>query len=283
MVLCCELAGAGWLLAGPNEATNRFESGTDRASAATPGVGSVGSSSADTTRVLAGGRILHLSDLGVAGATRLASDINSVMDTAVAAVQQFWGPDWPHDIVVVMTASAEQFSAEAAEGDPAQWSGIAAVTVADQVDAHHRVAVNPRIVLAPGAAAMPVQSLRLVLTHELFHYASRAYTAQDAPVWLAEGVADFVARAPTPIPVDARIQAQDFPVDADLEAPGPQRAQAYDRAWWFARFVAETYGTPALRDLYLAACGDGHPDFPTAAHRVLGVDVLTAWRTWLSA
>lgn len=282
-MLCCELAGAGWWLVGLNEAANRFGSVMDRASAATPGVGFAPSPSADATRVLAGGRILHLSDLGAPGATGLAAGINSVMDTAVAAVQQFWGPDWPQDIVVVMTASAEQFSAEAAGGDPAQWSGIAAVTVADQVDAHHRIAVNPRIVLAPGASAMPVQSLRLVMTHELFHYASRAYTAQDAPVWLAEGVADFVARAPTAIPVGARDQALDFPVDADFEAPGPQRAQAYDRAWLFARFVAETYGTRALHDLYLAACGDGHPDFPTAAHRVLGGDVLTAWHTWLSS
>ncbi len=38
----------------------------------------------------------------------------------------------------------------------------------------------------------------------------------------------------------------------------------YDRAWWFARFVADTYGVDALRTLYVAAAGPHHADF---AHR----------------
>ena len=124
-----------------------------------------------------------------------------------------------------------------------------------------------------------------MLAHELFHYAARVDTAPDAPRWLTEGVADFVARPPTPVPADALPVPLTLPSDADLDTPGPQRSLAYDRAWWFARFVADTYGTAKLRELYLAACGVGHADVPTAVHDVLGTDsagLLVRWHQWLA-
>jgi hypothetical protein len=74
-------------------------------------------------------------------------------------------------------------------------------------------------------------------------------------------------------------------VDTDLDAPGPQRSLAYDRAWWFARFVADTYGATKLKDLYVAACGVGHADVPTAVRDVLGIDpagLLVRWHEWLT-
>ena len=76
-----------------------------------------------------------------------------------------------------------------------------------------------------------------------------------------------------------------LPTDADLDTVGPTRTLAYDRAWWFTRFVADRYGTPALRRLYLRACGPGHPDVEAAVSETLGADldeVLVAWRRWLS-
>ena len=137
---------------------------------------------------------------------------------------------------------------------------------------------------APGAAAMSDASLRIVLRHELFHFASRADTAADAPRWLTEGVADFVGRPPTPPPADAAELAT-IPTDADLDTAGPAGSAAYDRAWWFSRFVADAYGTATLRALYLRACGPGHPDAATAVRDTLGADlqeVLARWRHWMS-
>ena len=72
-----------------------------------------------------------------------------------------------------------------------------------------------------------------------------------------------------------------LPTDAELN--GPHRSLAYDRAWWFSRFVADAYGTAALRSLYLRACGHGHPDLAAAVRDTLGTDlagVLTRWRQW---
>jgi hypothetical protein len=192
---------------------------------------------------------------------RVAAEMNG----AAKAVTAFWGADWPRDIVIVAAASDAEFGTLAGGG-----ADIAATTTAE------------RIMFAPGAAAMSDASLRIVLRHELFHFASRAATAADAPRWLTEGVADFVGRAPLPRPPNAAALAA-LPTDADLD--GPDQSEAYDRAWWFTRFIADAYGTDMLRALYLRACAPGHPDAATAVRDTLGADlptVLAGWRHWMS-
>ena len=92
-------------------------------------------------------------------------------------MEAFWGTDWPRDIAVVATGSQRQFETEAGGGPPAQWADIAAVAVADRVDPARRIAIGQRIVFAPGAVDMSELALRIVLSHELFHYAARADTA----------------------------------------------------------------------------------------------------------
>jgi hypothetical protein len=229
-------------------------------------------------------RAVRLLGLGDPASDRLLSRVASNIGAAVDQVEAFWGVDWPRDISVVAAGSDEEFRAAAGGGLASQWADIAAVTVVDHVDLAHRVAVGQRIVFAPGAANMTEPALRIVLAHELFHYAARADTALDAPRWLTEGVADFVGRPSTPVPADARSAAQTLPSDADLDTPGPQRSLAYDRVWWFARFVADTYGRAQLRALYLAACGVGHTDFLTAVRAVLGTDsagLLARWQQWM--
>ncbi|TLH66036.1 hypothetical protein C1S80_09285 [Mycolicibacterium aubagnense] len=141
-----------------------------------------------------------------------------------------------------------------------------------------------RIVFAPGAAAMGPGALRIVLRHELFHYASRPVTAADAPWCLTEGVADYVSRPRTPRPAPADMAV--LPSNADFQVTGPALSLAYDRAWWFARFVGAQFGDPVLRRLYLTACGIGHPDLDTALVDTLGLgrDATTAaWQRWLAA
>ena len=234
--------------------------------------------------MVAADRTVRMTSLGGPKAEALLSRIAANIGQAVDSVQAFWGTDWPRDIAVVATGSQRQFETEAGGGPAAQWADIAAVAVADRVDPARRMAIGQRIVFAPGAVGMSDSALRIVLTHELFHYAARAGTAVDAPRWLTEGVADYVARPPTPLPEPMQLPTA-LPADADLAAPGLQRSQAYDRAWWFARFVADTRGAATLRALYRAACGVGHTDLSTALHDVLGTDtagVLADWRRWLT-
>lgn len=219
--------------------------------------------------VLRDGRTVSLMSLGGAQTADLESRVWSELDGAADAVSAFWGDEWPRNIVVVLTGTDEEFRALAV-GEP----DIAAATTAQ------------RIVFAPGASSMSDASLRIVLRHELFHYAARGRTAADAPRWLTEGVADFVGRPPTPLPGPRGAAAlAQLPSDADLDTAGAVRSLAYDRAWWFSRFVVSRYGAETLRKLYLTACGTGHPDQATAIRESLGADppqVLAAWRAWLS-
>ncbi|CQD17381.1 hypothetical protein BN000_03819 [Mycobacterium europaeum] len=241
--------------------------------------------SAAAKSLVVGDRTVRLLGLGGQAGDRLLSRVASGAEVAINAVEAFWGIDWSREVSVVAAATDEEFRAAAGGGPAAQWADIAAVTVVDRVDPARRTAVGQRIVFAPGAANMTAGALRIVLTHELFHYAARVDTAPDAPRWLTEGVADFVARPRNPVPADALPVPLTLPSDADLDAPGPQRSLAYDRAWWFARFVADTYGTAKLHDLYLAACGPGHTDVASAVHDVLATDspgLLVRWHQWLA-
>jgi hypothetical protein len=223
---------------------------------------------ATSSATLADGRPVTLISLGGARTEPLLTRVSAELDAAARAVTAFWGADWPRDVVVVATASDEQFRALAGGGPD-----IAATTT------------GQRIVFAPGATAMTDDALRIVLRHELFHFATRADTATDAPRWLTEGVADFVARPHEPPPGPARAASlAQWPTDAELDTAGPARTLAYDRAWWFTRFVADRYGTATLRRLYDRACGPGHVGVAAAVSETLGTgppDVLAQWRQWL--
>ena len=213
----------------------------------------------------------------------LAARVGAEMPGAVDAVTAFWGEHWPTDVVVVLTGTDADFAAQT--GQPTRdWRGVAAVSVADSVDVQRGEAAGQRIVLAPGATAMSESALRIVLRHELFHYAARSSTAPDAPRWLVEGVADYVGRPAAPRPGPGVLPAA-LPTDAELDAGGRQGSLAYDRAWWFARFVADEYGPPGLRRLYSQACGPAHPGPDQSARVALGVgldDLLSRWQRWLA-
>lgn len=209
------------------------------------------------------GRRVVLTGLG--GATALLTRIAGEMPGAAAAVTGFWGGEWPRTVAIVAADSDAQFQSLTGFG-----AGIAAATTADG------------IVFAPGADTMNDDALRIVVRHELFHFAARSVTAADAPRWLTEGVADYVARpaAAPSAPAQAPLR---LPTDTDLATAGPAQSQAYDHAWWFAGYVAHRYGAATLRDLYLRACGAGHPDIDAAVRDTLGApmdEVLSGWRQW---
>ena len=214
--------------------------------------------STSRTLTLRDGRTATLIPLGGADSAGLTARIAAELDSATAAVTAFWGDD----------VAARHRDRGDGHRRGIQRHGRRRL--------RHRRGHDDRrrIVFAPGAAAMSDAALRIVLRHELFHYAARADTATDAPRWLTEGVADFVGRPPQAPPgPELAADLARVPTDADLDTAGATRSLAYDRAWWFSRFVADRYGTPTLRRLYVTACGPGHPDVATAVRDVLGTDL----------
>ena len=213
--------------------------------------------------------------------TRIAGDIGD----AVGAVEKFWGTDWDHEIVVIATDSQAQFVAQAGLAPDGNWADIAAVSVADHVDFAHHHASGQRIVFAPGAANMSDGSLRIVLTHELFHLAARADTALDAPRWLLEGVADFVARPPRAATGRTPRRTPRCPPTPTWMWPGRSGSGATTAPGGSPDSSPTRYGVDALRRLYVEACGPGHGDFETAVHRALGTDTAelrARWAQWLT-
>lgn len=262
-VLAAELICGAFLVGGPQTVPLG-----PAVAAPSPEVATSASSRSVTMR---DGRTAQLIDLGAPGGAALLDRLITELPGAADAVTAFWGPQWPREVIIAVAASQEQF-ALLAGGD----SGVAATTTSD------------RITFSPGAAAITPTDLRMVLRHELFHYAARHDTAADAPTWLTEGVADFVGRAATAqSPAWASVaQSGQLPTVAELANEGPGRSGAYDRAWSFASYVADTYGADRLRALYLMACGQGHPDVATAVRNVFGVELpvlLTGWRQWHSS
>ena len=197
--------------------------------------------------------------------------VTAQIGAAITAVDGFWGTDWPTEIVIETVDSDREFTARTGLSEP-----MAAAAVAGWVDPARGIAAGQAIVIAPGAAGIGDDALQTVLTHELFHYATRAHTALDAPRWLQEGVADYVARpAPRHPAVPDRL-----PDDADFTGTGAALSAGYDRAWLLARFIAERYGPDRLRALYAAGAGPGHPDPDTALRRTLGVDPAELFAQW---
>jgi hypothetical protein len=265
------VAGAGVVLTAPGPAP-------------TPGPTSTAPAPAAAPLIVGDRRSIELIGLGGPHTEALLDRVAASIGAAVETVEEFWGDDWPHHIVVVAAGTDEQFRAAAGGGSAERWADVAAIAVADNVDPARRLATGQRIVLAPGAATMSPAALQIVLGHELFHYAARADTAPDAPRWLTEGVADFVARPETPLP-GPDTPPPTLPTEADLDAVGPRRASDYDRAWWFAHFIADDYGAAELRRLYLAVCGAEHRALGAAVRDVLGTDLpglLNRWQQWFA-
>jgi hypothetical protein len=130
----------------------------------------------------------------------------------------------------------------------------------------------------------------VVLTHELTHVATHGADDSRTPVWLIEGLADYVGYKGLDVPVTSaarelrrevragRLPAA-LPGKEDFAGATGRLPQAYEEAWLACRLVAERYGEDRLVRLYRAA--GARPD---ALRRVLGLDTagFTAlWRDYL--
>ncbi|WP_328858240.1 hypothetical protein OG579_04455 [Williamsia herbipolensis] len=231
------------------------------------------------------------------GSRALGARLQSAMPGAVAAVAAFWGPDWPRRTVVVATDSTTVFSA-LSRSAPADASAAAAATVSASDDAVGGYTVGQRVVFTPGAiTGLPGPALDVVLRHELTHVAARTSTKPTAATWVTEGVAEYVGRAGTYRSISdaapdlmAEVAAGSvptgLPADDAFAVSGAGAPIAYQTAWSFAAYVAQTHGAADLKKLYLSLAGG--PSTPaqqaqamTAALGGPGAAVISGWQQWL--
>jgi hypothetical protein len=113
----------------------------------------------------------------------------------------------------------------------------------------------------------------VVLEHEITHLATRGFTGPRTPIWLVEGLADWVAYRDSGLPAQ---QVADqlhaalgtghwpgrLPGTADFKGESPRLALAYEEAWSACRLIAERAGPAGLLGLYRTV---GTAEDPAAA------------------
>ncbi|GAB90428.1 hypothetical protein [Gordonia rhizosphera] len=229
------------------------------------------------------------------GTGDVATRLPDQLPRAIDAVTRFWGAEWPRRAVVVVTARAEEF--EALAHSAADISGAAAATVFTRVDTTAHEAVGQRVILTPGAREFPTPVLGVVLRHELTHVAMRADTSPGAPLWITEGVPEYVGRKGTYTrfadaapdlaeQVRAGAVPADLPTDGDFAVDTARATVAYQSAWSVAAYVAERFGEHGLKELYMGVAGTGDPARHDAAiETAIGLSraqLVADWRRWLT-
>lgn len=229
------------------------------------------------------------------GGERQAAIAAELLPDAVAAVSQFWGPDWDRTVVVEIAATDAEFSE--LTGNQRGRTDIAAASISLRED-EGQDGHGQRIVFSPNAFdRLDVAQRGVVLRHELSHLAVRRETGRGAPAWLLEGVPDYVAYRSAGVPLRdavpqvAAMVAANGPPDSLPENEaflGPMADLAYQLGRTVAEFAAATMGEETLRELHRAIAVGGLPAEPLDS-AVLGVTGMSmnqftsAWSRWLGA
>ncbi len=198
---------------------------------------------------------------------------------------------WRPRLVVEVPTDATALD-RALDAEPGDYAGIAAVTVSGDGSAVPgspvHVFVNPEVYdRLRGVGA------QVVMSHEAAHVASDGPSSQ-APVWLVEGFADYVALRDVDLPlaVTARQAAAEvrrvglpraLPTRVEFDPRRSHLGAVYEMAWLVCRVLVERSGEAALVGLYddLSA-GD---DLATSLRSRFGWserDLVAAWRARLS-
>jgi len=223
-------------------------------------------------------------------------------DLAVGRVRKVWGSGWNGRLVLVVPRSAAQ-TAELVGQEAASVQQVAAVT--DGPFDLRGMAGADRVVVNPQAfASLERRGQQVVVTHEATHVAIRATTTRPVPLWLSEGMADYVgyrdidaSRGQIAAALFARVRAGKGPT----ALPGPQDfdptrttiGPSYNAAWLAVHRIADRWGTAALVRFYRAAAtatdqsssGPADPDAATgrAFRSVLHTTQAAFTRDWLAS
>ena len=187
-------------------------------------------------------------DASVASAPALLTSVES----GIADVSAIVPYDWSRKVVVY--ALSEPTFLDSLEDLPGDDPGDLDA-VAFPVGAGTRFVLNPRM-LGIGTGGGPGRERDRLVRHELTHVAIGTRD-DDAPVWLSEGLAEWVSVRPL-APEDRRLpdaaltaaeegaagqRSDDLPDDDTFNDDDSQAH--YGLAWWAVQYVADSYGDDA--------------------------------------
>ncbi|WP_016906936.1 hypothetical protein [Streptomyces xiaopingdaonensis] len=201
--------------------------------------------------------------LGVGRPAAELRELAAAADRAVAEAERYWPRGWQRRVVLEVPRGLDGMG-RLLGSEPELLRGVAAVTTGGTrgaEDPPERIVVNPE-----EYGQLSEEGREFVVAHETVHVAARDDTHPGTPMWLSEGLADWVAhraagtlpraaapelaravgegRAPHRLPTDA-----DFRFDAGAET----LAHAYEGAWLACRLLAERYGAERLLAVHAAS------------------------------
>ena len=186
----------------------------------------------------------------VVHADRLLADVQQGI-TDVSGVVPL---DWSRAVVVYALSDPAYLASipDLPGGDPRTLDGVAFPVPAEPGKpalASTRFALHPRLLAHDGLGR------ERLIRHELTHVAI-GRRDDHAPVWLSEGLAEYVSVRPLPpeqrgisqSAIDAaRAGFRELPTDAAFN-DGDSQAH-YGEAWWACEYVAASFGEPTLWSL----------------------------------
>jgi hypothetical protein len=237
----------------------------------------------------------------VDGTETRAADLRDVarrLDDGVGLVSRTVGDHWARRVVALAPATEQQ--AEELVGDVRNLGDIAALATVSGAAGDPHGGVD-RVVITPSAfGRLNGLGRHVVLTHELVHVAMGGARDSRTPMWLVEGLADYVGYKGAGVSTRAAgrelaalISSGGVPAAPPdrgaFTGSGERLSAAYEEAWLACRMIAERYGEGRLVRLYRTAEAEpgtaGDPRIEDRALRaVLGIDssrFAAQWRAYL--
>lgn len=213
-------------------------------------------------RVIRGGSALVI---GNAPEVRMR-DYTAIADSAVRRVSGVWGSDWNAHVVIVTPSTTDEFAGLLMRSTDDGLDQVAAITQGE-IDPGQR-SQGDRVVINPKAfTALQRDGRRVVITHELTHVATRSATTRPVPIWLSEGMADYIGYSGLDLP-RTRVSSdlltlvrqgkgpKTLPTEADFDPARKKIAQYYSASWLAVSRLVDLYGQARVISFYRSIAGE---------------------------
>jgi len=192
-------------------------------------------------------------------------DYRAVADSAVRRVSGVWGTGWNTHVVIITPSTSSEFAKLLLRSADEGLDQVAAIT--QGVIDPGQVAKGDRVVINPKAfTILQANGRRVVITHELTHVAARSSTTRQVPIWLSEGMADYVGYSGLGL-ARARVAAElltlvrqgkgprALPTAADFDPARTKIAPFYSASWLAVSRLADVYGQARVVAFYRSIAG----------------------------
>ncbi len=202
------------------------------------------------------------------GCAEVGESFLQLAEAALARVDERWLEPWNRRVVVFVTSTRKELRAIlGVEFDVGRFVAFSYAPKRTRGYSPARIVVN-RV----GLSERSPESLLIVLAHELTHVATRRPSGPDVPLWVEEGLAEWVSRATGDV-ADLFFNDQatsgavtpELPKDRDFRRSGEDQLFVhYQSSRSAVRYFIHRYGYQRFIRFY-EALGDSH-ERPGSAH-----------------